>query len=698
MRPSLRWSAPSPIPVLLPTTRRLLGRRHAGLTLAATAMLLFGCHDSKSRTPPVTPATNNLKAGAVTIATTNPRVGYPLEVVTAIQALETTDDVSVSYFAQNAEDVAQQIEQPRQFLLGTVTFPVVQPSIAEYRAKLAVPADVTPAGDWVILAAIDPSDLIRETDEKDNLAEVATTLQPMLDPNVLLRDLVLDQQSILLDPDVDDVPGEQPQDVQNADLGATVTVGLQGTLTPVALEAFVRLRITRTDLPPGQDTHDVPLYLWDSDAQRYLDAYGIQGPVEWLPIGTVSPQLATESATAVDVKDTAAWSAHLDVYLPGRLAGVMITILEHLVLGPPTVPPPDLRLEDIQALETFFAGATQSAVQFRIVVDVRARDPQFVDANAADNTLGQPIWLILPGHESTAPDRPLAFQQGLEQRWGSDKFGAGFAFDSFASFDGRGAIAEVTGNVTVEVFGNSFDFLGFDARAQVVPAVDPAATPDEHSGFLLDLEFASLTVYSYQRELGYTFDGSFSVSKEKSFSKTFFVGPVPVTTSGGVTGEVGYQLTANLQPTELTSRTGPYASLEATIEASVGIPGLRAGAGGGLVLIEERFEGGVVTGLSVLQTSAPAIFDGNVAMQVTNTVTGPTGRIFLFVEYPGIKWCRACIFGVCFPLPCGFKLVRSEWGLVSWTSFVKQDVLFDQSWCKRVHIGSTTSFTSCVTQ
>ena len=683
MRPSLRSSAPLPLPAL---------------AFATIAILLSGCHDSKSRTPPVTPATNNLQAGAVTIATTNPRVGYPLEVVTAIQSLEHTSDVSVSYYAQNAADVAQQLEQPRQFLLGTMTFPVVQPSITEYRARLTVPSNVTPPGDWVILAAIDPSDLIRETDEKDNLAEVATTLQPMQDPNVAQRDLVLDQQSILLDPDDDDVPGAQAQDVQNADLGATVTVGLEGTLVPVALEAFVRLRITRTDLPPGQDTHDLPLYLWDSDAQRYLDAYGIQGPVEWLPIGTVSPQVATESATAVDVKDTAAWSAHLDVYLPGRLSQVMISILEHLVSSPPTIPPPDLRLEDILALEAFFAGAMQSAVQFSIVVDVRARDPQFADANAADNTLVRPIWLVLPGHESTAPDRPLAFQQGIEQRWGSDKFGAGFAFDSFASLDGRGAIAEVTGGITVEVFGNAFDFMGFDARAQVVPAIDPAATPSEHSGFFLDLEFASLTVYSYQRELGYSFDGTFSISKEKSFSKTFFVGPVPVTTSGGVTGEVGYQLTANLQPTELTSRTGPYASLEATIEASVGIPGLRAGAGGGLVLIEERFEGGVQTGLTVVQISAPAIFEGSVGMQVTNTVTGPTGRIFLFVEYPGIKWCRACVFGVCFPLPCGFKMVRKEWGLVSWASFVKEDLLFDQTWCKRVRIGTSTSFTSCVPQ
>src|SRR5690606_1709360 len=155
-------------------------------------------------------------------------------------------------------------------------------------------------GDYVIVAAIDPSELVRETDEKDNLVECPTAFLPLQDPNLALRQLVLDAQSLLLDPDVDDVAGSHANDVQNADLGATVTIGLEGTLDPVEVETFVRLRITRTDLPPGQDTHDVPLYLWDSDAQRYVDAYGVGGTVEWLPLGSVSPQLVTETEAAVE--------------------------------------------------------------------------------------------------------------------------------------------------------------------------------------------------------------------------------------------------------------------------------------------------------------------------------------------------------------------------------------------------------------
>ena len=666
--------------------------------LLAIVGTLAACDHSRSRTPPVTPATNNLKASVVRVDTAVPRVGYPLEVVTTIEAAETTNDVSVSFWALNGDDVAQSLEQVRQFYLGTATFPVVQPTTPEYHASLQVPTSVTPPGNYVILASIDPSNLVRETNEEDNNAEVAATLVPVEDPNLLLREVVLDAQSLLLDPDVDDVGGTHGNDVQNADLGTTLTIGLEGTLTPVDVEVFAKLRITRTDRPAGQDTHDVPLYLWDSDNQRYVDAYGINGPVEWLRFGSVSPRLVTETATDIDEKDTHAWSAHLDLYLPGRLSAVMITILEHLVLGPPTQPPPDLRLEDILALEQFFAGATQSHLRFSIVCDVRAIDSGFVETDFTDNAAAQDLYLVLPGQESTAPDRPLAFQQGFAERWGSDKFGVGFGFDALGSLDGRGAIAAVNGGLDVEVFGNTLRFMHLDARAQVVPAVDPQATAGESSGFFLDLEFASITVYSYQAPLGYAFDGSFSVSKEKTFSKQFFVGPVPVSTTGGVTGEIGYQLLANLQPTSLACRTGPYITLEGTIEAGVGILGLRAGAGGGLTLIDERFEGDVQTGLAVLSTGSPAVFQGSATMQVKNTVTGPTGRIFLFVEYPGLKWCRACFWGVCIPFPCGFKVVRKEWGLVSWVSFVKEDVLFDQTLCKRVILGASPAFGFCVSQ
>jgi hypothetical protein len=663
------------------------------LCVVVALLAAVGCHKSSRRPAPVV-TTNNLTASVMQIASGQPRVGYPLEVVTAIQATEATADVSVSYFALNAEDVANQADQVRQFVLGTVTFPLVQPSIAQYRAKLTVPTSVTPPGDYVILCSIDPSNLVAETDEKDNVAQVATTITPVQEPNLLLRQLDLDAASLLLDADVDDVAGGDPGDVQNADLGATLAIGLEGTLSDVQVEAAVKLRIIRTDKPAGQDRHDIPLYLWDSDAQRYIDVFGIHGPVEWLPLGAISPERVTETNDKVAVDAPGAKSVHLDVYLPGKLASVMITILENLVQGPPpTQPPPDLRLEDIQALQDFFSGARMSTVRYEFVAEVRAAGGQFVDSNATDNAASQPFYVVLPGQESYAPDRPIAFSEGIDAGWKNSKFGVGFEFDSYASLDERGAVAGVRGGVPATIFGSSFDFMSFDGRAQVVPEVDPAQVPaGEGSSFALDLEFLSLTVYSYQEQLGYAFDGTFSIVKEKRISARFWVGPVPLSVSGGAGGEIGYQLTIDLQPTVLESGLHPFASLEASIEAGVGIAGfLQAGAGGSLTLIEERFGGTVRTELAVVSFGPqPAIFQGTLDMRVTNTVTGPVGSLYLFVEYPSIKWCW-------YVIPCGFKIARNTLTLVTWHSFVKEDVLFDETLCKRVTIGTGVAFSGCVT-
>ncbi len=687
-------------PALAAAPRRALASRQLAFACVGGLLLLGGCHKSRSQPPPEVKATNNLTANSVAVVAAAPRVGHALQLRATITAVEETPDVSVSYFALNGDDVAQELEQVRQFYLGTVTLPLVRAGTAAYGAELTVPTSVTPPGDYVILCSLDPSDLLRETSEDDNLAEIATRLAPVADPNLFLADVVLDRQSIVLDPDQDDVAGDDPDDVQNADAGGTIVVGIEGTLAPVAVEVFARLRMRRTDpMPPLGDTHDVPLYLWDSDAQRYNDAFGLNGPVQWLPLGDVAPETVAEGETAVDVATPGRKSAHLDLYLPGKLAAVMTAILNQLPQGPPpTQPPPDLTLQAIADLQAFFEGARLSQLEFSIVVDVRPVGGAFSDTNAADNTISRPFYLILPGHEGTAPDHPLALTQGSESGWDSNLFGVGFGFDAFASLDARGAIADVRGGVQITVFGNKLDFLQVDGHAQVVPAVDPAVVADgETSGFGLDLEFAGQTVYSYREPLGYVFDGTFSVTKEKSFSKQFFVGPVPVSVSGGVAGSIGYRLTASLEPASLASSVRPFAGLEATLEAGVGIVGFRAGAGGTLTLITEEFAAGVQTGLVVASAGpSPAVFQGSATMRVVNTLTGPNGRLFLFVEYPGVKWCRACVLGVCIPYPCGLKTVHKELTLVTWQTFVKQDVLFDETWCRQVTTdGTTTTFGLC---
>ena len=52
---------------------------------------------------------------------------------------------------------------------------------------------------------------------------------------------------------------------------------------------------------------------------------------------------------------------------------------------------------------------------------------------------------------------------------------------------------------------------------------------------------------------------------------TFFVGPVPFNLEAGVTGSIGFELYANIQPIGLAAKAGPFAELEATITGAIGI-------------------------------------------------------------------------------------------------------------------------------
>jgi hypothetical protein len=86
---------------------------------------------------------------------------------------------------------------------------------------------------------------------------------------------------------------EAVENVHNADASATIVVesdGLNENAT-IDIEAYAVLRLMRSDTGTS---HDVPLYLWNSDESRYMNAYGgstlgSTSEPEWLPVGKFTP-------------------------------------------------------------------------------------------------------------------------------------------------------------------------------------------------------------------------------------------------------------------------------------------------------------------------------------------------------------------------------------------------------------------------
>lgn len=694
--------------------------------LLSIPLALVACSSGSGSPPPT-----NLTLQGLEVTGNPPRIGYPLSVTTRIEADRDVQNVSVSYFALNQEDVDMGLNDIRQVFLATVTIPLVESTVTEYATGFSIPPGINPPGDYVLLASLDPAGLVAETDENDNQATAEITLAPFQDPNLFIASLTLDSPVVVLDPDIDDVdevPGSIIADVQNTDVGATVEVGVEGTLEPVDVEVFLALRITRPELPAGANTHDIPFYLWDSVAGDFVDSFGRRGTPRGLPLGSLLPQDVSETTEMDEItwSDTPPASSvaeslvtnrksvHLEGYFPGGLAEALDKILQGFVrLGTVSASevPPDLSAGDLNALWTFFDNGNPAGfpnATFTVVAELRAAESTFVDSDPTDSLrVSRELVLVSPGESSSVPERPLAFEQGSEGGWVNENFGVGFRFDAFASVDSRGGIAAVVGAVPVTVLDTTFHFAEFEARAQVVPQVAAdRIPPGENSGFFLTLDAltipgdptSGITVFALEQPAGFVYeDDPLSVSKEKAYSSVFFVGPVPVTVSAGIGGEIGFRLAINLQPIQLLAEAGPFAELEAFVTGGVGIPGLNAGVGGALSLLKEEFQAKVDTHLEVRDfgdVSGTAIVHGLAHMSVVNTLTGPTGRLFLQATFPGPVWCNLPVVGW---IPCGAEIKRAELVLVNWESFVKEDILFEETLCKAVTISSEgVTFSACV--
>jgi len=639
---------------------------------------------------------NNISANAVSVITADPRIAHPLTVNVSLSADRAEKDVTVSLFA--IDDTSDPNADVRQIPLGTEFIADLPAGSSDHELNVSVPSSVEFSGPYHIAAVVDPVDEINETDEEDNTSTVQVTLGPTNAPNIVLADVGLDRTALIINTD-EYLNQVGVGNVYNADAGGTITVGSDGLEVgeTVDIEAFASLRINRTD---NGTSHDVPLYLWNSAEQRYIHAYGIdpdtgiQGQVEWLPMGTFTPQLAQIVGDEADLDDVTRNSEHMDFYFPGKLGYELEQALRYppqpctgtctRSLPPPTIPPPDLTAAAIDQLKTFLSGLPFSGVQgdesvslealdFAVCVKIQPTDPMVTDSDTSDNEVCSPLDIFLPPLPPgtplyntgsyvpvyNTPSDPLTSGDGFATKNRNKHFAFNIDFGAGATADSRGYIEEVTAGVPVTVFGTNFDFLRITGRAQLVP--DYFGKPaTEKSGFSYEIRFLNQVIDDLPPTTLSVSIPLVQYSKEVEKEQQFFVGPVPMIAGGTIGGSFGIDYTfgyggddpslfgsgASVNPViSLGTSIGPFANLEAGMFAGVGTKVFAVGVEGVVTLLEEKIVYFIGTEIETIDDgfeSHDVEFTVNQLQKLSNIFTGPVGKLNLFAKYtvPQVRTCN----------------------------------------------------------
>jgi hypothetical protein len=690
------------------------------LLIASSSILLVACGGGGGSGGGNLPSVSrNLSASDLVVETADPQIGYPMKLSVTIASDQAIDNVSVSLFAiDKSDDPAMEV---RQIPLGTETIAKMDAGAKSYEFEVSIPSSVEFPGPYFIAAMVDPVEEVAETNEDDNTASVETRLYEG-QPNILLTELALDRTALLINTDTyqQQVPGTAGN-VHNADAGGTITVGANG-LRPdetIDIEAFAKLRIMRSD---NGTSYDVPLYLWDSDAGRYTNAYGVDpatgadlGVAEWLPLGKFMPQLVETNGEDVTLNDVKRDSAHINFYFPGKLGSELERAMRYAnqpqTTALPTFPPPDLTIQDIAALRDFLLNLPSSGIagdeseamavtDFAVCVDIRPADPSIIDNSSEDNERCSPIAITLPPIDSqppspvmggyqpyfTNPSNPLRTDEGFATKGGGAVFSYGLDFGASATADYRGYREELHAGVPTTILGSKIDFMSVTVIALMVP--DYAGKPaTETSGYKVELRFLNQVLNSVDLPPGSPPAVSISYSKEApapALEQQFFVGPIPLIAGASVAGNLGVEyefLFTSGSTYTYGNQVSPFTNIEATLYAGVGNKLYSAGVEGVLTLLDERlelFSGTEIDVLDLGYQSGVAEFLITQGQKITNVFTGPRGALNLYAKYtvPKVVTCNwGFIKGKCIKNRT-IKATKNVWR--SPALFTLDDILYDK--------------------
>jgi hypothetical protein len=162
--------------------------------------------------------------------------------------------------------------------------------------------------------------------------------------------------------------------------------------------------------------------------------------------------------------------------------------------------------------------------------------------------------------------------------------------------------------------------------------------------------------------------------------KTFIVVVIPVTVEAQACLNYGLHGKINLLAPvadQFGVTAGPFVEVGGTASAAVGYSGiLAAGVAGEVTILRDDFTGSVTAVVLYDQTPAcpwaGGCIKGELREAIENELQGLSGKVYLFVDYPTLKWCRW--------YPC-IRRAHKEVTLVCWNSVF--DVANACNFCER---------------
>ncbi len=590
--------------------RRTLG------TLATAALLTAACGGGGGGGGGA-PA-GNLSASQVRMVSSNQDAAHEMVVATSITATNDYSDVAVAYVLLNKSDVDNEASDVRQHEVSSAIFPSVTSGTAEYEAVVTIPETVREDTEWYLVAEVDPANAIPESNEDDNLPDDQSKIYVKVgNANTDTADIVVesaevDEDAVILYPmQSRPMTGGVP-DVEDHDFSATLVMTTTGTqqLDDVDLQASITI--------PGGNTYR--LRIWDEQSGRYESEL----------LSTITPGIPN--------------TIHVDLWIP---AGSARTAIErHLAQGQPNV----FRV-------TFSSNMTAGFSEWELGSQRHSM------RGMPDNRITDDVVIVLPP-VVTPTCNNILWDKGFKKNWKNKVFTVGVDFGSNASLDERGAIAQANATVPTRLFGANSKALDLRAFGRVTP-IEGAPTDSE---FTLDFDVFGVSLFSTSStDPSYTYDKTMSWTKSREVRGRMFAGPIPMEVRAKASGTMGYRVRAFLDPARLEVLGQAFANIQGTAEASASVVVARAGVGGNITLIDDRF---TARGECQLGIPSGGMLTGTLTMEVTNDLRGPNGRIFLFEEHYKPKWCKKII-------PCGTKKVRNEKTIVRFRTFRKVDVLFN---------------------